>query len=67
MLSPEYCRNSQFVERFEKETRAVASLNHHGIVTIFEVGVQAGHLYYAMRLLTGGDLRSRVDAGLRGA
>ncbi|MEQ9737526.1 MAG: protein kinase, partial [Algiphilus sp.] len=64
VLPPEMTRNKQLIQRFEKEVRAAASLNHHGIVTVFEVGEHEGLHYYSMRLLTGGDLRDRIDAGL---
>src|ERR1043166_1954445 len=64
VLPPEFGRNPQLVTRFEKEVRAAAALNHHGIVTVFEVGQDQGLHYFSMRLLTGGDLRSRIDKGL---
>jgi tRNA A-37 threonylcarbamoyl transferase component Bud32 len=64
VLPPEFGRNPQLVTRFEKEVRAAAALNHHGIVTVFEVGRDQGVHYFSMRLLTGGDLRSRIDKGL---
>ncbi|MES0872794.1 serine/threonine-protein kinase [Sinimarinibacterium thermocellulolyticum] len=64
VLPPEFGRNPQLVARFEKEVRASASLNHAGIVTVFEVGRAEGVHYYSMRLLTGGDLRARIEQGL---
>ncbi|MEW6169860.1 MAG: serine/threonine-protein kinase, partial [Pseudomonadota bacterium] len=64
VLPPEFGRNPQLVARFEKEVRAAASLNHAGIVTVFEVGRAEGVHYYSMRLLTGGDLRGRIEQGL---
>jgi serine/threonine protein kinase len=64
VLPPEFGRNPHLVMRFEKEVRAAAALNHHGIVTVFEVGHDKGVHYFSMRLLTGGDLRSRIDLGL---
>lgn len=64
VLPPEMTRNKQLIQRFEKEVRAAASLNHHGIVTVFEVGEHDGLHFYTMRMLTGGDLRDRIEAGL---
>lgn len=64
ILPIEYCRNPQLVQRFQKEVRAAAKLNHRNIVTVFEVGQQDSWHYFSMRLLTGGDLRRRIEEGL---
>ena len=64
VLPPELTRNKQLIQRFQKEVRAAAALNHHGIVTVFEVGEHEGLHFYSMRMLTGGDLRDRIEAGL---
>lgn len=61
VLPPELGRNPQFITRFEREVRAAAGLNHHGIVTVFEVGEHDGLHYYSMRLLSGGDLRAKIN------
>ncbi|HUR42422.1 MAG TPA: protein kinase [Verrucomicrobiae bacterium] len=64
ILPMEYSRNQQLVQRFQKEVRAAAKLNHRNIVTVFEVGQQDSWHFFSMRLLTGGDLRARIEAGL---
>ena len=64
VLPMEYCRNPQLVQRFQKEVRAAAKLNHRNIVTVFEVGQQDSWHFFSMRLLTGGDLRKRIEQGL---
>jgi tRNA A-37 threonylcarbamoyl transferase component Bud32 len=64
VLPSEFGRNPSMVERFETEVRAAASLNHHGIVSVFEVGHDQGLHFFAMRLLIGGNLRQRIDKGL---
>jgi tRNA A-37 threonylcarbamoyl transferase component Bud32 len=61
VLPSEFGRNPSLVARFETEVRAAASLNHHGIVSVFEVGHDQGLHFFSMRLLTGGDLRQRID------
>ena len=65
VLPPEFGRNENAVSRFQSEVRSSASLNHRNIVTVFEVGEHDGLHYYAMRLLSGGDLRHRINAGMR--
>jgi len=48
---------------FLNEARAVASLNHAHIVTIFDAGLSAHGVYIAMERLRGRDLRQALTAG----
>jgi serine/threonine-protein kinase len=48
---------------FLNEARAVASLNHPHIVTIFDAGLSAHGVYIAMERLRGRDLRQALTAG----
>jgi serine/threonine protein kinase len=49
--------------RFEREARALASLNHPGIVRYFEHGtLEDGTMYLVMQWLEGTDLAHRIDA-----
>lgn len=45
------------VRRFEQEARAAGTLNHPGLVTIFDVGAVDGAPYIVMELLEGQTLR----------
>jgi serine/threonine protein kinase len=51
-------------DRLEREGRVIASLRHPGIVRVFEAGEARGVPYIAMEYLEGGDLQSRIGAGL---
>jgi hypothetical protein len=44
------------VERFSRETRALARLDHPHIVRIYEVGRYEGRAYFAMGFMSGGSL-----------
>ena len=49
--------------RFEQEARAASRLNHPNIVTIHDVGSEGGRAFFAMELVDGESLRSRMAAG----
>jgi tRNA A-37 threonylcarbamoyl transferase component Bud32 len=49
---------TEFRERFLRESRLAASLDHPSIVPIFDAGEQNGHLYIAMACVDGSDLKT---------
>ena len=49
------------VKRFQREVKAAGSLAHPHIVTIYEVGEDAGRHYMAMEFLDGHTLRNELD------
>ena len=61
-VPPEFARDPERVERFEREVRAAARLTHPNIVTVYEFGQGAGQHFYTMALMPGGDLKVRIRA-----
>jgi serine/threonine-protein kinase len=61
VLSPQLAFDEQFVERFQREARAAAGLNHPNIVTIYDVGQQDSYHYIVMELLEGQTLRQLIE------
>ena len=61
-VPPEFARDPERIERFEREVRAAARLNHPNVVTVYEFGQGEGQHFYTMALMTGGDLKARIRA-----
>ncbi len=52
-----------FAERFTREGRALARLDHSNIVDIYDSGVAGGLYYFVMEYVDGANLRQMVRAG----
>jgi serine/threonine protein kinase/Tol biopolymer transport system component len=50
-------------ERFEREARAISSLNHPHICTLYDVGREGEADYFVMELLDGESLGARLERG----
>ena len=61
-VPPEFARDPERIERFEREVRAAAGLTHPNIVTVYEFGQGEGQHFYTMELMPGGDLKSQIRA-----
>ena len=55
--------DSQRVERFVREARLTASLDHPNIVRLYDVGLFDGRPYFVAELLDGETLRARIGRG----
>ena len=64
ILPPEVGQDAAFAERFTREARSLAKLNHPQIVTIYDFGHTEDALYYfLMEFVDGTDLRHIIQAG----
>jgi serine/threonine protein kinase len=57
ILPPDIGRNPSFADRFTREARALARLNHPGIVTIHDFGRAGGLYFFLMEFVDGLNLR----------
>jgi YVTN family beta-propeller protein len=63
ILSPELAGDERFRDRFLKESRLAASIDHPNIVPVYDAGEVAGKLYIAMRYVDGSDLKQLLSDG----
>lgn len=61
VMREEFARNPEFVERFLREARAAAALNHPHVAQIYSFGEQRSRYYLVMELLPNGSLDDRIE------
>ena len=61
VLKRELLEDPELKERFERETKIIAKLEHAAIVPVHDVGYDNGQLFYVMRYMAGGSLSERID------
>jgi eukaryotic-like serine/threonine-protein kinase len=61
VLREQYADDERFIERFRREARNAASLNHPNIVQVYDQGrSESGTYYMAMEYVPGGTLKERI-------
>ncbi len=64
VIRPEFCTDPSVCARFIEEVRAANTINHPGIISIFNHSrTSDGRLYTVMEYLDGGTLRDLIDKG----
>jgi len=63
VILPAYASQPEFVERFLREARLVAGLEHPNILPVYDVGEDGGLPFLVMPLVSGGTLLTRMRRG----
>ncbi|MFL5797822.1 MAG: protein kinase domain-containing protein [Actinomycetota bacterium] len=58
LLAPELAENEAFRQRFIRESRMAAGLDHPNVIPVYDAGEADGLLYIAMRYVRGSDLKT---------
>jgi beta-lactam-binding protein with PASTA domain/predicted Ser/Thr protein kinase len=58
VLHPQYANDHGFIDRFRREARAAAVLNHPNIVGVYDWGVTEGTYFMVMEFVSGHNLRT---------
>lgn len=61
ILKQEYINDEEFLARFKTESQAAASLSHHNIVSIYDVGRDGDCNYIVMEFVEGITLKEYID------
>jgi DNA-binding beta-propeller fold protein YncE len=63
LIAPELAGDATFRQRFLRESRIAASIDHAGILPVYAAGEAEGELYLASRFVDGTDLRQLLQEG----
>jgi len=63
LIAPGLAGDQSFRERFERESRLAAAIDHPNVLPVYEAGDVDGTLFIAMRWVDGVDLRTLIHRG----
>jgi protein kinase-like protein/uncharacterized protein DUF4440 len=62
LLPPDRAGDPEFRERFERESRMAAAIDHPNVIPVYAAGEEEGSLYLVMRYVSGTDLHALLRA-----
>ena len=63
LVAEELTQDATRRERFKRESRIAASIDHPNVIPLYEAGEEDGTLFISMRWVDGTDLRAVIDGG----
>src|SRR4051812_36553144 len=61
LLPPGATRDPAFVDRFLREAKSAARLNHENVVSAIDAGRAGDNVYFVMEFISGETVRERID------
>src|SRR5699024_3933868 len=61
ILRLEYTNDSEFIERFDRESQAASSLSHPNVVNIYDIGEDNDVMFIVMELVKGLTLKEYIQ------
>jgi len=61
VLPQKFTNDPTFLERFQREAKAAAALNHPNIIQVYDIGEARGTHFFAMELVDGESAQDRLD------
>jgi DNA-binding beta-propeller fold protein YncE/predicted Ser/Thr protein kinase len=62
VIARQFADDEAFRDRFLRESRLAARLDHPAVVPVYDAREEDGELIVAMRFVSGGDLKKRIDS-----
>src|SRR4051794_11085409 len=63
LIAPDVAHDPRFRERFKRESRLAASIDHPNVIPVYEAGEADGSLFLSMRWVEGADLLTLIKRG----
>ncbi|MGH3991014.1 MAG: protein kinase domain-containing protein, partial [Pseudonocardiaceae bacterium] len=60
LITPDLSEDDEFRERFKRESKTAASIEHPNVIPVHEAGEAEGRLFISMRYIEGTDLRAMI-------
>src|SRR5919206_252741 len=67
LIAEERAADPAFRDRFERESRLTAAIDHPNVIPVYAAGEEGGHLYLAMRYVAGAAAAGRTASIARAA
>ena len=61
LIAPDFAEDPSFRDRFKRESRTAAKIEHPHVITVYEAGEANGQLFISMRFIEGTDLKALIN------